>query len=174
MWYAIAHSLLAFLFHNLTQPPHSPIFWFINSWHQKIKSYKASMQRAWDDVKYKDAGEHRMCHQSPPCKWTNLLEISSGDRATLSRGSLEDAAQQTTAHLHCARGVRWGGQIYYKIVQYCLRCTAATCLGSPCITKPVRLEVRGMRNKRVSYGIYSQYFLSYEEKIRVNDKQHKT
>lgn len=55
-----------------------------------------------------------------------------------------------------------------------LYCTAATCLGSPCITKSVRLEVRGMRNKRVSYGIYSQYFLSYEEKIRVNDKQHKT
>lgn len=62
------------------------------------------MQRARDDVKYKDAGEHRTCHQSPPYKWTNLLEISSGDRATLSRGSQEDAEQQTTAHLHCGRG----------------------------------------------------------------------
>lgn len=45
------------------------------------------MQRARDDVKYKGAGEYRTCHQSPPYKWTNLLEISSGDRATLSRGS---------------------------------------------------------------------------------------
>lgn len=42
----------------------------------KNKSYKASTQRARDDVKYKDAGEHRTCHQSPPYKWTNLLEIS--------------------------------------------------------------------------------------------------
>lgn len=31
--------------------------------------------------------------------------------------------------------------------------------------------MRGMRNKRVSYGIYSPYFLSYEKETRVNNKQ---
>lgn len=132
------------------------------------------MQRAWDDVKDKDAGEHRTCHQSPPCKWTNLLEISSGDRATLSRGSPEDAVQQTSAHPPCAKGACWGRQIYYKIVWYCLRCTAATRLGSPCITPPWDWRWEEREIKRGSHGICSLYFGSYGKKIRVNHKQHKT